>query len=103
MNWSLVIICPAALRETVRAAAEAQGLGPNNIACPVSDSGDTLTHYGSRAWASDGFKQAFNDTWPEELRAVCIIDWREDGPDVAAQHWADVLAANNMTVIEDAE
>lgn len=103
MNYSLVIICPASIREQVNAAAAAQGLGPDNIPCALSADGSApATAYGCRSWASQGFRDNFDTLFPAELRNACIaIDWQDDHPGVGFTHFDEVLAANNLSRVED--
>lgn len=98
MNYSLVIIVPVAIREQVNAAAEAQGLGPDNLSCPLSADGSApATAYGCRAWASEGFHDNFDALFPAELRNACIaIDWQDDHAGVGFTHFDEVLAENGL-------
>lgn len=98
MNYSLVTIVPAAYREAVRAAAEANGYGPNNVACPLT-TGEGITHYGSRAWANQNFRDTYEAMFPAQLLAVCIIDWRPDSE--RDDHFDAVLAENNLQRVSD--
>lgn len=101
MNYSLVTIVPAAYREAVNAAAEANGYGPDNISAPVSADGNApATHYGSRAWANQEFRDTYESMFPPELLAVCIIDWQPHDPDTIGQHFDAVCAANNLQRVE---
>lgn len=103
MSYSLVIIAPTEIRDIVNEAAEAQGLGPNNLSCALSaDGSEPATAYGCRAWASQGFRDNFDELFPARLRNACIaIDWQEDRPGVGSTHFDEVLAANNLKRVED--
>ena len=94
MSHSIVIIVPTALREAVNGTAEDNGHGPNNMSVPLSSNGtEPATHYGCRAWASDGFLAELND-YPQRMKVASIIDIRTDAE--RHGHFDAVIAANNL-------
>lgn len=110
MNWSTVLIIPAALRDAGNQVAEAMGWGTGNYSVPLSPAGsEPATHYGLHAWASEQFKAWVEGTepLPEGMEAAqpvidaLIYSFRADL--MNAEHFDTVAAANNLQRVEAAE
>ena len=55
MVYSTVMIVEAAHRETANAMGAALGYGPGTYTVPLSDDGETVTHYGAHAVTSEDY------------------------------------------------
>lgn len=108
---SCVLILPAALRDAGNALAEAMGWGSCNYSVPLSADGqEPATHYGLHAWVADTFlsllEAAGEGIMPEGLDypaedfasvvGALIASFRDD----STGHFADVIEANSLQVIE---
>lgn len=116
-DWtlSIVIIVPADLREKANRLACALGhdvLPGDTFTVPLSDDGETVTHYGTRTQAKQAFVDiltaAAEGELPEgfpcpledvqEVIAAMILNERTDGE--ITTHFDDVLAANGLQRME---
>jgi hypothetical protein len=112
---SLVLIIPTDLRDKANELGEKLGYGPNNYSVPLSNSTELTeetttkpaTHYGLHAWADQSFVDMLETgTMPEGLDfppadfdaiiAALIVSARDD----MTNHFADVLADNNLEIME---
>mgnify|MGYP000406511121 FL=1 len=71
MQYSTVLIIPAALLTEANALGNALGYGPESYTVPLSSDGETVTHYGGHTYATDAFfaliDGALGGTLPPEV------------------------------------
>ena len=92
-SLSVVLLIPAAHKDSINTLAESLGWGPDNVAIPLSDG----TWFGCHTWATSGFMDHFASA-PAEAAATIealIVSTVEGGS--PAEHWAQALAENGMT------
>lgn len=111
MEYSAVLILPAALKDAGDAVAQAMGWGHVAYTIPLSnDGGETVTHYAGRADVSEQFVRWIkgDDPLPDPSIApvidALIWDFSPDPSDEESprlwgrDHLDAVLAAQGMTV-----
>lgn len=114
MTFSVVMIVPAALRETGEALGVALGWGPGNFSVGLSGDGAApATHYGLRAAAGEGFPAMLQAAAAgdglgqgavppgviQSLMAALTVDLRPDA--ARAGHFDDVIAAAGLRMVAE--
>jgi hypothetical protein len=107
---SCVLILPENQRAVGNTVGEAMGWGPNNYSVPLALSGTIITHYGLHAWTEDSFKDlvesgaympelaeaGISEAQYQQMLEDLIYSFRVD----VDGHFNDVLAANNLNMME---
>jgi len=104
-SLSVVQLCPEIHRGAADAIAESYGYGPGNLSVRLTHT-DTSTWWGCHAWWRPEALDIVT-TPPDEvagvadIMAIVITSVREGGEPI--QHWAEVLAANGLSVYVEPE
>jgi hypothetical protein len=95
---SVVLLVPAALRDSANELGELMGWGPNNYSVPLV-SGDVVTHYGLHTWAEQSFVEMVEGkALPAGLESfepvvdALIMSVRE----ISDGHFFDVIAEHGL-------
>lgn len=98
---SAVLIIPDALLSQANAVGEAMGWGPTSYVIPLSDDGETVTHWGLRADVDDQFVRWITGADPlPDPSAQPVVDALIAG--FSASEWGEahlirVLEENDLT------
>jgi len=108
-NLSVVLLIPDAYREAINQLAEYMGYGPDNLSVPLEDAqGDKW--WGCRTGANPTFLSDFGAVLnpevpegeeppePNPAALALVMDFQEGGD--AAEHFARIIAENNLSRIE---
>ena len=109
---SVVLIIPDSLRDDANRLAYLKGWGSECYTVPLTDGSAPISHWGLRTTVQDGFIAEMEDAaqgimpeidmTPEAFFGVVqavIFDVRGD----ASGHFADVIAANGLSMVEVGE
>ena len=93
-SLSVVLLVPAAHRDAINALAEQLGWGPGNLSIPLSGG----TWYGCHTWPTPAFLDEFAVAPPEAAEALAALVVSPLEGANPAEHWAQVLVDNGLTV-----
>jgi len=101
---SLIIIAPLDRVEAINAISTTAGHTNRELSISLSDNGETETHRGCHAWATEATALAwatapaippYDEAETAALRAEVIVEVQTETE--AIDHWQDVLTAHGLT------
>jgi hypothetical protein len=95
-SLSVVLLIPAAHKDSINSLAEQLGWGPNNLSTPLSGG----TWFGCHTWADPEFLNEFSQAPAEaqETLMALVISVSTEGGGSPAEHWKLALEENQLTV-----
>lgn len=95
-----VLIVPVENLDAANDFGVEQGWGENNFSVPLSDTGEEpATHWGCRAEVGPSFVEMVENPSPEDAPLVAVLIYSFSESLAPYDHWVEVLAENDLSVI----